>query len=348
MYLLARYLRCSRLVAAWAAVVFIIFPWHFARAEHASLTHLEVLALLVLALVAAARNPTWLRFGFVGARDARLLAHVRLLRRDGGDHRDRVLGRRGARCTRGRRALRLLAGGAIGACGPGERARRDRLVRVGHERRRRNPPRADSARALRPAPARARRSRAAITRVRPRLLLAAAHARLAELTEISNYLGLRDDRPRDRAGSSWRFGAATAWRRRRPGLVAAFVVGFLFALPSPVAGISMPSKLLWNVLPAFRVPSRWDPLLMTTLLPLAALGLCRRRGAFAGVAVVGVAARHLLRRARRRTASRTSARCRSRPSTRPSSETPNGILAEYPLGYSDIYRLWQRSTAGHS
>ena len=62
MYLLVRYLRCSRLVAAWAAVVFIIFPWHFARAEHASLTHLEVLALLMLALVAATRRPTWTRF----------------------------------------------------------------------------------------------------------------------------------------------------------------------------------------------------------------------------------------------------------------------------------------------
>ncbi len=66
MYLLARYLRCSRLVVAWAAMVFIIFPWHFARAEHASLTHLEVLVVLVLALVAAARRPTWPRFGLVG------------------------------------------------------------------------------------------------------------------------------------------------------------------------------------------------------------------------------------------------------------------------------------------
>ena len=35
----------------------------------------------------------------------------------------------------------------------------------------------------------------------------------------------------------------------------------------------MPSKLLWDILPGFRVPSRWHPLLMTTLLPLAALGL---------------------------------------------------------------------------
>src|SRR3989442_14276113 len=67
MYLLTRYLGCARLVAIWAGVVFVVFPWHFARAEHASLTHLEVLALLVLALVAAARHPTWLRFGLVGA-----------------------------------------------------------------------------------------------------------------------------------------------------------------------------------------------------------------------------------------------------------------------------------------
>jgi hypothetical protein len=66
MYLLVRYLRCARLVAAWAALVFVIFPWHLARAEHASLTHLEVLVLLVLALVAAARQPTALRFGLVG------------------------------------------------------------------------------------------------------------------------------------------------------------------------------------------------------------------------------------------------------------------------------------------
>src|SRR5207249_3534417 len=41
MYLLTRYLGCARLIAVWAAVVFVIFPWHFARADHASLTHLE-------------------------------------------------------------------------------------------------------------------------------------------------------------------------------------------------------------------------------------------------------------------------------------------------------------------
>src|SRR5207237_9725472 len=57
------------------------------------------------------------------------------------------------------------------------------------------------------------------------------------------------------------------------GLLAAFVAGFAFALPSPVLGVPMPARLLWDVVPAFRVPSRWDPLLMTALVPLAALGL---------------------------------------------------------------------------
>src|SRR6266545_5992361 len=39
MYLLVRYLGGARLVADWAALVFIVFPWHLARAEHASLLH---------------------------------------------------------------------------------------------------------------------------------------------------------------------------------------------------------------------------------------------------------------------------------------------------------------------
>ncbi|HEY4621664.1 MAG TPA: hypothetical protein VIG93_08165, partial [Gaiellaceae bacterium] len=66
MYLLTRYLGCSRLVSAWAGMVFIIFPWHLARTPHASLAHLEFLPLLLLALVAASRKPSWLRIGLVG------------------------------------------------------------------------------------------------------------------------------------------------------------------------------------------------------------------------------------------------------------------------------------------
>src|SRR5262249_61503128 len=67
MYLLARYLGTGRLVAAWAGVAFTIFPWPIARLEHVSLLHVEVLALLLLALLAASRQPSWFRFSLVGA-----------------------------------------------------------------------------------------------------------------------------------------------------------------------------------------------------------------------------------------------------------------------------------------
>ena len=66
MYLLVRYLGCSRLVGAWAGIVFIVFPWHLERAVHASLVHLEILVLLLLALVAAADRPIPSRFALVG------------------------------------------------------------------------------------------------------------------------------------------------------------------------------------------------------------------------------------------------------------------------------------------
>jgi hypothetical protein len=160
------------------------------------------------------------------------------------------------------------------------------------------------------------------------------------LTEITNYLGLVT------------FALAIGWlvvvlRRRNgmaaitAGLVSAFVVGFLFALPSPVAGIPMPSKLLWHVLPAFRVPSRWDPLLMTALLPLAALGLQSVRrvvGVAAVVVLMGLSFFEL--------STHRVGHFRTVPVppeyTALERNTPKGILAEYPLGYSDIYRLWQR------
>ena len=127
-----------------------------------------------------------------------------------------------------------------------------------------------------------------------------------------------------------------------------FVVGFLFALPNPVAGIPMPSKLLWKVLPAFRVPSRWDPLLMTALLPLAALGLqalwrvlaVRRLGAAVGVVGAAMVVSFV------ELATHPVHHFRTVPVPEEyralASRSPRGILAEYPLGYSDIYRLWQR------
>jgi O-antigen/teichoic acid export membrane protein len=351
MYLLTRYLGCARLVAVWAALVFMIFPWHLARAEHASLTHLEVLALLVLALVAAARRPTWIRFGLVG------LATLACWLTSGYFGAMAVVTAIafavGAALTAERhRALVLLAGStgaALVASG---------LVAIASYASGAN------------AGAGIHRDASALTAygLRPvELVVPAArhlvfgsgldsfwaqHAHGSNTTEISNYLGLLT------------FALAIGWvviaRRRRSavrsggaiaataGLVAAFVVGFLFALPSPVAGISMPSKVLWDRLSAFRVPSRWDPLLMTALLPLAALGLqaiwraLARRRLAAAIAVVAAAivvsfvelATHPVHHFRTVPVPAEYTALENR--------TRSGILAEYPLGYSDIYRLWQR------
>ncbi len=338
MYLLTRYLRCSRLVAVWAAGVFIIFPWHFARAEHASLTHLEVLVLLVLALVAATRQPTWVRFGFVGAGT---LACWLTSGYFGGMAVITVIAFSiGAALTTSARRGLLLAGGAIGAA-----LFASGFVAIGSYASGVN------------AGAGIHRDASALAAygLRPlELVVPPANHLLFDLdsfwrrhnhgspnfTEITNYLGLLT------------IALAIGWlvvvlRRRNgmaavtAGLVSAFVVGFLFALPSPVAGISMPSKLLWHVLPAFRVPSRWDPLLMTAVLPLSALGLQAMRR-FAGVAVVGVAmVLSFLELSTHRVAHFRTVPVPPEYSALERS-TPDGILAEYPLGYSDIYRLWQR------
>jgi len=338
MYLLVRYLRCSRLVAAWAAVAFIIFPWHFVRAEHASLTHLEVLALLVLALVAVTRQPTWIRFCLVGAAT---LACWLTSGYFGGMAVITVIAFSvGTALTAPRRQSLRLASGSIGAA-----ILASGLVGIGSYASGVN------------AGAGIHREADALTPfgLRPLELVvpSANHVVFGlnsfwtrhmhgspNLTEISNYLGLIT------------IGLAIGWlvvvlRRRNgmaavtAGLVASFVVGFLFALPSPVVGIPMPSKLLWHVLPAFRVPSRWDPLLMTALLPLAALGLQTVRRV-AGVAVV-IAAMSL---SFFELATHGVSHFRTVPVppeyTALERHTAEGIVAEYPLGYSDIYRLWQR------
>jgi O-antigen/teichoic acid export membrane protein len=338
MYLLARYLRCSRLVAAWAAFVFIIFPWHFARAEHASLTHLEVLALLVLALVATARNPDWLRFGLVGLATLGCwltsgyfggMAVITVVAFSAGV----------ALVQRNRRGV-LLGAGAIAAT-----VAASLLVAIGSYASGVN------------AGAGIERDAAALKPygLRPLELVVPPPNGLIfhldgfwrrhmhgspNLTEITNFLGLVTIV----LAVLWvvlvvrrRNGAATV----TAGLVAAFVVGFLFALPSPIAGIPMPSKLLWDVLSAFRVPSRWDPLLMTTILPLAALGLQSVRRV-AGVAVVGLAvALSFVELATHRVPHFRTVPVPAEY-TAVAHHTPDGIVAEYPLGYSDLYRLWQR------
>jgi len=175
-------------------------------------------------------------------------------------------------------------------------------------------------------------------------------------TEISNYVGMLT------------IALAAAWvviaiRRRRVldrnllvasiGLVATLVAAVLLALPSPIGvlghSVPMPSRLLWEVVPAIRVPSRWVALAGTALVPLAALGLhalyraLQRHGrpnlATIAVAVVMVASFLEL--------AVNPARPRLRTTVPPEyvelTSTPPGIVAEYPLGLDPDQLFWQRT-----
>jgi O-antigen/teichoic acid export membrane protein len=352
MYLLVRYLGARRLVAIWAGVASIVFPWHLARAEHVSLLHVEVLAILVIALVAASRRPSWLRFALVGVANLACwltsgyfgaMAMVTTI----------AFGIGAALTSRRRQGLLLVAGTT--ACSFAV------ILLLGVA-----------------AIASGTNAAAGIKRVPGdlsfyglRLLelvvpsvqnivvgdslesFWSRHGHGANITETTNYLGLLTIA----LAVSW---VVVAVRRRAvlqegtlaatAGLVVAFMVGLLFALPSPShilgASITMPARLLWEIVPAFRVPSRWDPLLMTTLIALAALGLDaitrRTRTALAATAVVGTA---IVLSFLELTIHPAQPRFRTVPAPPEYAavkRAPRGILAEYPLGHSDIFHIWQR------
>src|SRR5207247_1803623 len=130
------------------------------------------------------------------------------------------------------------------------------------------------------------------------------------------------------------------------GLVAAVIGGLLFATPSPLLlfghKLVMPSRLLFELVPAFRVVSRWDFLLMAALIPLAALGLqvvwhaLRRRRAAVAVAAVGVAMVFSFLELALHPGQPRFRSAPPPPEFVAVNETPNGILADYPLGYSDV------------
>jgi O-antigen/teichoic acid export membrane protein len=340
MYALTRYLGCGRLVAAWAAFAFVIFPWHVARAEHASLVHIEVLVWLVLALVAAVRTPTMLRFAFVGVATLACWftsgyygaeALVTALAFAGG-----------AALVVSRRRLYLVGG--IGGAALGATA----IIGIA----------ALLSGTNRGAGLERQATDLASLGLRPLELVVppagslvfgdslksywASHLHGSNTTEITNFAG-------------WvtlllaAFWVVTWARRRRDavtaGLLAALVVGFLFALPSPWHGIVMPSRLLWELVPAFRVPSRWEPLLMTMLVALAALGLQRVAGGMtrrAGAAIVAVALALSFAELAIHTATPRFRTTPAPPEYAAVARTSPGILAEYPLASSDVFRFWQR------
>ena len=355
MYLLVRYLGGARLVAAWAALVFIVFPWHLARAEHASLLHVEVFALLFLALIAVARRPSWLRFAFVGAAVLACwlmsgyfgpMALVTTAAFSIGAALT-LTGRRGLLLVAGTTACALAASGIVGIAAVASNTN----TGVGLQREAGDL----SFYGLRPTELVVPPQGNIVLGDRLASFWGARHG--SNLTETANYLGLLTIV----LALSW---LIVAWRRRRTlgprirvataGLVAAFVAGLLFAAPSPILLFGhlvwTPSRLLWEVVPAFRVVSRWDALLMTAIVPLAALGLNVAWRALArpgrrpiiAVAMIGAAmvvsflelSIHLDRHFRTVPVP---------PEYAALAHVPKGILTEYPLGYSDVYRLWQRN-----
>ena len=352
MYALARYLGCGRLVSGWAALVFVVFPWHLARAEHASLVHIEVLALLVLTLVVAARDPSWLRLGLVG------LAVLACWLTSGYYGAMAVITALafgiGAALTLPRRqGLRLLGGLALPALGATALLSLGSFTSgVGRGAGLHRAPEDLRTLGMRPLDA--------LVPADGNYVLGGAlrsfhlsHLHGTNVTEGSDYFGLLTIA----LAIVW---LVVAWQRRRAlaqsvraataGLLLVVVAGLLFAAPSPIGGVWMPARLLWEVTPAFRVPSRWTPLVMAALIPLAALGLqwlvrrfsvgARRGAVVAAALVVAAAAFSFLE-----LAIKPLDRFRTVPvpaAYAAVERTPRGILAEYPLGSSDVFRFWQR------
>jgi len=361
MYLLTRYLGCARLVSAWAALVFIVFPWHLQRAEHPGFLHLEVLVLLILVLIAAAERPTWWRsllvglatlscwlavgyFGVmatIGACAFALGAAVVV----GGRVRGRVVV---ALTAAAFLATALMAvAGISGGVGSGGGLKRE----VGDL----------SVYGLRPAELVVPSAENLVIGNR----LESYHAeRLhgSNPIETDNYVGLLTIG----LAAAW---LLLAWRRRTSlgrrvrlataGLVGVLVAAAAFSAPSPVGVFGLewswpPSRVLWELIPAFRAPSRWIALLATALVPLAALGLQaawttlgRRRGTTRGVSFsqVGLVGAAMLVSFLELTTDPADSLVRTDsvpPYYAAVSRTHRGLLAEYPLRASEIYTLWQR------
>jgi O-antigen/teichoic acid export membrane protein len=355
MYLLTRYFGCNRVVAAWAGMVYIVFPWHLARTPHGSLVHLEFFPLLILALVAAAQRPSWWRFSLVGFATLvcwltsgyfGVMAVVAAA----------AFALAAALASPFRRAAVLVTGSiaaAVGASmvvgvlsmisGFGRGASLNRVAGELH-----------------------------VYGVRPLELIVPSPGNLvlggwtegifdhrqhgSNPTETRNYLGLVTLV----LAMAWLIAAWRSWRSlssqirtATAGLTGIFVAALLLAVPSPLPvfgrDLWMPSRVLWEIIPAVRVPSRWVALAMTALVPLAALGLeaawkklagtgAGRRAAYALVLTVVVLSFLEL----------TVYPARPRFETAPPpriyealTKLPPGVVAEYPLLTSNDHIIWQ-------
>lgn len=144
-------------------------------------------------------------------------------------------------------------------------------------------------------------------------------------------------------------------RQATVGLVAITVAALLLALPSPITvfghSVVMPARVLWDAIPAIRVPSRWMALVMTALVPLAALGLQflwqrvsrGRNGGLAPAAVMIVLVAMVVSLLEL-SIHPTKPNFRTSPTPQlyaALEQTPPGVVAEYPLVTTNDHIIWQ-------
>jgi hypothetical protein len=351
MYLLVRYLGRGRLVAAWAGLVYIVFPWHLMRTPHASLVHLEFLPLLLLALVAALRRPTWARFGLVAAVTlacwltsgyfgamavvVAVAFGLGVLLTRSATGRLRFF----AFATSSAVAGTLVVAALARVAGVGRGAGLDRSVAD-----------VDSwGLHLDELVVPAARNFVFGDWTAPFL---ATRQHTSYPVETTNYLGILTIA----LAVAW---LVLAWRRGTardrlvtPAFVAVALVALVLSLPGRVSvlghTVPMPSRLFWHIVPAFRVPARWSIVLETALVALAALALqaavsyaARRRGPALAVAVAVTAmVVSFFELGFDPTTSRVS--MHDEPAEyKALSRTPPGVVAVYPLVPRLDYLLWQ-------
>jgi len=285
MYWLIRWLGFSWVVAGWAGVAYMFFPWHTLKAGiHVTFTHLWLFPVLVLVTLWWLRQPSWRRaalvgavglglwlssgyFGIVGFVGICAMAVVGWV----------ILGRRTRRwgVSAGTAALPVAFGVlaavlvyAIGSIGGGMAGGLS----------------AQDVRGLDVYGA----------RLHQFLLPVGANPVFGSYT--GDYLDANLHGGND-VESPLFVGwltlalalAAVIWlivaRRQMAPVhrwasamgIALVGVAFVFMLPSPFTFLgrewTMPSKLIYDVTPSFRVPTRFMPLLMTGMVVLAAIGL---------------------------------------------------------------------------
>jgi len=359
MYLLVRYIGCGRLVAGWAGLVYIVFPWHLMRVPHASLVHLEFLPLLLVALVAAARRPTWLRFGLIAAvtlacwLTSGYFGTMAVIMTGAF-----ALGILLTRSVPIRRARFFLLASSSTLAGTIVVAAFARAVDVG--------PGAGLDRRVQDVHSWGLQLYELVIPAARNFVFGrwtkgflSTHQHLSYPVETTNYVGILTIL----LAVAW---LVLAWRRRptlaaskvmlTPAFALVALVALLFALPGPVSvlGVTVwtPSRLLWQIVPAFRVPSRWSIVVVTALVPLAALGLqeaaawARRHGkgwkapALSAAVVVTAVLVSFLELGLNPTTSRLSTHPEP-PEYAALAQTSPGIVAEYPLTpeFGDFF--WQ-------